>query len=80
MNLLVIGLYINSALYLIGCFAAGFMLQNPWAWKQALISAGLSFVTYNLQLNGFNRTACGAIAALSVVIAFFAGLSLLVQS
>lgn len=35
-RLLVIGLYINSALYLTGTFVAGIVTQHPWAWRASL--------------------------------------------
>ncbi len=68
MNLLVIGLYINSALYLTGCFVAGLMLHNPLAWQLALFSAGMSYVSYYLQIIDQRF-----IASLAVALAFGAG-------
>lgn len=47
---LYIAILINSALYLTGVFVAGLMLGNGWAWKLALLTAGLCYLSYMVQL------------------------------
>lgn len=47
---LYIAILINSALYLTGVFVAGLMLGNGWAWKLALLTAGLCYLSYMAQL------------------------------
>lgn len=45
MNLALISGMINSALYLIGVFIAGIVTHNPWAWKFALLTAALCYLS-----------------------------------
>jgi len=45
---LLLGCYINSVLYLVGCFVAGLFLHSS-AWKWALASAGVAFLSYMIQ-------------------------------
>lgn len=40
------GVLLNSALYLIMCFVAGILTGNPMAWKLAVASVGLCYVSY----------------------------------
>lgn len=47
---LAIGIYINSALYLSGVFVAGLIVRNQLAWKLALVTAGLSYLSYTVQV------------------------------
>ena len=76
-RLLVIGIYINSALYLAGVFVAGIITNNPTAWKLSLATAGFCYLTYTAQVMGAQRAACLALFATSVVLGVFSGLSLL---
>lgn len=45
MNLVLISGMINSALYLIGVFIAGIITHNPAAWKIALFTAALCYLS-----------------------------------
>jgi hypothetical protein len=49
-RLLVIGAYINSALYCAGVFVAGILLSHPLAWQLALATVGVTFLSYFAQL------------------------------
>lgn len=49
-RLLVIGAYINSALYCAGVFVAAIVTGNPFAWRLAIGTAGLNFLAYFAQL------------------------------
>lgn len=49
-RLLVIGIYINGALYLTGVFVASLFVQHGGAWKWALGAAGASFLSYVAQV------------------------------
>jgi hypothetical protein len=40
------GLMLNSALYLSGCFAAGLLLGNRFAWTLALAALGAAYLSY----------------------------------
>lgn len=72
---------LNSALYLSGVFAAGILLANPFAWKLALIAAGMCYVTYVAQyFSGVRHlyARVGEITTwLSIVAGVLAGLALL---
>ncbi len=78
---LVAAALLASALYLAGVFTAGLALRVDLAWKLALISMGVSFISY------LSAYWCGAIprlgpvslgcAAASNVAGVFAGLVLL---
>lgn len=49
-RLLAVGSYINSALYCAGVFVAGMVTGNALAWRLALVTAGLNFIAYFLQI------------------------------
>ncbi len=76
-RLLVIGLYINSALYLSGCFVAGLVTHSKPAWCCALAAAGLSYLGYYAQLMRLSSVSSGAIVVFSVAFGLAAGLALL---
>jgi hypothetical protein len=75
-RLLVIGLYINSALYLTGVYWAGLIYHNNFAWKMALAAAGLSYVGYLAQVTQIPRALCGIVVGISAIVGAAAGLSL----
>lgn len=72
-----IGIYINSALYLAGAFIAGLLLQNAWAWKLALVSAGISYIGYSLQVEKAPYRFSVLAVAVSILFGALSGLSLL---
>jgi hypothetical protein len=47
---LAIGCYINSALYLTGCFVVSVFVHHGHAYQFALISAALCFLSYSFQI------------------------------
>ena len=74
---LAIGVYLNSALYLAGCFLAGMTTGNVWAWKAALASAAFCYLAYVAQVNDAPRWASAFVVWLSVVSGMVAGIILL---
>lgn len=73
-----IGLLLNSALYLSGCFVAGLFTGNSWAWKFALASFGLAYVGYVLQLIPASRRSAWFPVVLSIGTGVLSGLFLLI--
>lgn len=45
LHITALGAFIYGALYLTGVFVAGIVTVDPWAWKLALVSAGLAYLT-----------------------------------
>lgn len=45
-----VGLIVNSALYLGAVFVAGLMLEKPLAWQGAIIAMGMTYVSYFVQI------------------------------
>lgn len=72
-RLLLIGGYISSALYLSGIFVASLVYGNG-AYKLALLSAGVSCISYAVQLTGVSRELSFGIAALSWMFGIVGGL------
>lgn len=50
-RLLAIGCYINSALYLTGVFVVSLFVHQGFAWKAALMCAGVTFLAYAVQIS-----------------------------
>lgn len=76
-RILAYGLLINSALYLVGCFVVG-LLQNPIAWKLALASMAITYLSYYSQLaHGVSRYVQIALCSASIITGAAAGLVLL---
>lgn len=74
---LLVGLLLNSALYLTGVFVAGMMTHDGAAWKLALVAAGVSYLSYSMQIYGAGRNACATVVVISVLAGAAAGLLLL---
>lgn len=75
---LVIGILVNSALYVSGVFIAGLVTHSPMAWKLALIAFGLSYISYFLQITeSAGRKAVEWSVALSILAGTVGGLRLL---
>lgn len=75
MSPIFVGILLNSALYLSGCFIAGLVTGNPVAWRLALAAMGIVYICYCLQ--GIGHRLSGAVTWLSVALGAAAGLSLL---
>ena len=74
---LVVGLMLNSALYLSGVFVAGIASHRPWAWRVALLACGFSYVSYYIQAVGMERKVAVQAVFLSIFFGIVAGLLLL---
>lgn len=77
MNFVYIGVLLNSALYLTGCFVAGLVLQNAFAWRLALAAAGLAYLGYVAQTLGRWGYTAPVFVVVSMVLGVAAGLVLL---
>ncbi len=79
-RIFLIGLYINSALYLSACAAIGYLSGNPLAWKLAVAGMGLAYLGYYGAVDGrVNRLLTFLTSASSIVAGFGAGMALLVR-
>lgn len=77
-RLLVVGVYLNSAIYLVGVFVASLFVQHGEAWKMALACAGLSYCAYSAQVIAADaRYICAALVNGSVLAGLAAGIMLL---
>lgn len=76
-RLLIIGILVNSALYNAGCIIAGLITESPYAWKLALVSVGICYLTYLAQLAEFPRRISNVLVILSIITGVGAGLALL---
>lgn len=72
-----LGVLINSALYLTGCFVAGVFFMQPVAWKFALITAAVAYLAYTAQETPEMPKIASGLVLLSIVTGSIAGLSLL---
>lgn len=75
MTPIVLGILVNSALYLSGCVAAGLVTGNGLAWRFALAAVGVTYIGYVLQYVA--HALANAAVWLSVGLGVAAGLSLL---
>jgi hypothetical protein len=75
---LAIGAYINGALYLIGIFVGGLMTHEPWVWRAAIASAGVSFLCYVVQLGRAPRIVAAFCVGTSIALALAGGIWLLI--
>jgi hypothetical protein len=83
-----IGVLLNSALYLSGCFIAGLATANAAAWVLALASCGVTYLSYICQLAGDAGSEDRLLATLgrwapvlvwtSICLGFLAGMALLI--
>ena len=77
-RLLVVGLYINAALYLVGVFTVALLHGPRISWVYALLAAGLSYVSYFSQIAGMPRLLNIVLVGGSVGAGAAAGIMLLV--
>lgn len=68
---------INSALYCLCIFTAGMYFNNPWAWKMAIATLGICFLSYSLQMWYGNTMLVKIVVLVSISTGTIAGLSLL---
>ena len=72
------GILINSALYLAAVFYAGMWMQNPWAWKGAIATLGVTYLSYFVQGAWPQRRSIAVVlVGLSIVLGAASGLALL---
>lgn len=71
------GVYTSEALYEAGVFAAGLVTQNPFAWKLAIATAGIAYVSYAGQIMGIPRKIATAIVILNFTVGAAAGIALI---
>lgn len=76
-RLLVIGIYLHSALYLSGTFIAGLMTNRPMAWRMALVTSAVCYFAYYAQVVDKRMAAIGLVLA-SIFCGALAGFALLV--
>lgn len=77
-RILVVGIYINSALYLIGVFVASAFINHGTAWKLVVLSAGLSFLSYTGQVcftEKSDRYITASVTAMSVAAGLAGGIA-----
>ena len=81
MNLILISGMINSALYLTGVFVVGIVTRNPGAWKLALATAALCYLTALVQVAWPNDRSASVIGLVLLTIIFgaAAGIALLIR-
>lgn len=53
-KLLLVGVLLNAALYLVAVFTAGLITQNPIAWKAATAAMGFASLGYIAQYHQFS--------------------------
>lgn len=77
-RLLVVGLYISSTLYIVGVFVGGLLTQHTWAWRLAIVTAGINYFAYLAQLSpSVSRSEHRALVIASIAVGTIAGLTLL---
>lgn len=82
-RMLLLGILLNSALYLVAVFAAGIVTHNPVAWKIAIAAMGFASLGYVTQYHQFSEwyfaKAMGPLSWGSIVLGVAAGIALLVK-
>lgn len=73
----ILGLLLNSHLYLGGVIAVGVVTGNPFAWRLGLIAAGLCYIGYACQLSNVPRKITAVVVWSSIAAGVIAGISLL---
>lgn len=73
----VAGALINSALYLLCVFTMGAATNQVWAWKLALVSMAIAFLSHVAQLVPLPRMISWALVLWSWVFGALAGIALL---
>jgi hypothetical protein len=76
-RLIIVGIYVASALYIVLVFAAGFLTAHPVSWKRAVATAGACYVSYFVQLLCAQFWFCCLLVSISIALGAAAGLSLL---
>ena len=73
----IIGVLLNSALYLVCCFVAGLVVRNGWAWRLAIAAMGMTYLCYLVQLAGAPHGRTVILAGYSILLGAAAGIALL---
>lgn len=83
--ILYVAVLVSSSLYLVGVFIAGLVTGVPLAWKGALITLGLSYLTFLLQTlevapheRETFRKLVAVLVMITIVLGAVSGLALLV--
>ncbi len=76
----VVGILLNSALYLSWCAYIGLARENKWAWALALLAMGLTYISYSLQLHYPGSRAATTAVAASIAVGVAAGMALLIPA
>lgn len=76
-NIMAAGVLLNSALYLNGVFVAGLLQGNEWAWKLALVTFGVTYLSYVAQFVRDGSAVAVILVWLSIGIGITAGFALL---
>jgi hypothetical protein len=71
------GLLLNSALYLVCVFVAGIVTEDGFTWRCAIAAMGATYVCYLVQLAGAPLIVRVAALWLSIALGVVAGASLL---
>lgn len=67
-----------SALYQGGVIALGYLTGNAFAWKMGLAAAGLTYLSFAIQISYPDATrVAGTAVAISIIAGVLAGLALL---
>ena len=73
---LAIGIYLNSALYCTGIYCAGLIYHREMAWKFAIATAAVCYLSYYAQIAVLPRPLVHALTLLSIICGIFAALPL----
>ncbi len=73
---LLIGLYLYGAMYVIGLFVAGLFFHSAATVVLALVTAGISYLSYFAQLAGWPEKIANSIVYASIVLGILGGIVL----
>lgn len=79
MNLLIVAIIVNSALYIAMVFTAGLVTHNAVAYMIAIMTAGVCYLSYSAQVIWPKQNFVSLVTVLaSIVLGVLAGVSLLI--
>lgn len=76
-RILLVGLYVNAALYLVFVFIAAVWTNRPWSVGACIVCAALAYCAYGAQVYRANWRICATLVGQSVGVAICAALLLL---